>query len=143
MSLKAHNPVSPASPLLLPLLLLLCPPPQPSNLDFKPKIQPRGSNSNLKAHIPASSLKFQPKSLKSSLKPRIHTQTQNPALRLNIQPHGPNFSLQAQIVASRLQSQHKASKITKHRSSAPSGPLPLSPSHIHTHSQGQRVPLTI
>ena len=67
-------------------------------------------------------------SLNPSLKPQIL------ALKLKSQPQSSNHSLMAQITALRLKFNPRASKLTKHRSSAPSGPLPLSPSHItYTH----------
>ena len=56
------------------------------------------------------------------------------ASRLKSQPHGLNHSHEAQVPLLMLKFNPRASKLTKHRLSAPSGPLPLSPSHItNTH----------
>ena len=68
----------------------VCPPPL--------KSQPRGSNLNLEAQIPASRLKFQLQGSNSSLEAQI------PALRLKSHPQGSNPSLEAQIAALRFKS---------------------------------------
>ena len=73
------------------------------------KLQPQGSNHSLEAQITASWLKSQ--------------------------AHGSNHSLEAQIPLLMLKFNPRASKLTKHRSSAPSGPLPISPSHTHIYSK--------
>ena len=63
-----------------------------------------GSNSSLEAGTAAPRLQPQPRG-------------SNPSLMTPLQPRGSNSSLNAQILA-------------QHRSSAPLGPLPLSPSHL-------------
>ena len=81
--------------------------------------QPWGSNPSLKPQIPAAN-------------PSVFDQIT--ALRLKSQPWGLNHPLEAQITASWLKFKPRASELTKHRSLAPSGPLPLSPTHTHIYS---------
>ena len=79
-------------------------------------MQPQGSNHSLEAQFTASMLKSQPK--------------------------GSIHSVKAQFTVLMLKFKTRASKLTKHRSSAPSGPLPLSPhTHIYSHrGNGYRWP---
>ena len=63
-----------------------------------------------------------------------HTDSNHTDSRLKSQPHGSNHSLEAQIPLLMLKFNPRASKLTKHRSSAPLGPLPLSPSHTYIYS---------
>ena len=67
------------------------------------KSQPGGSNSSLKAEIPALRLKSQPRSSNPSLKAQI------PASGLKSQPQGSNLNFEADILALRLRSQLQGS----------------------------------
>ena len=109
----------------------------------RPKSQPWGPNPNLEAQIP-------------TLRPKSQPQGPNLSLQAQPQPQDSNPSLKAQISATRLKSPPLSSnpsfkdpipysrlKWKQHRSSAPLGPLPLSPPHtlIYSHrGNGYRWP---
>jgi len=104
-------------------------------LILRPKFWPRAPNSSLKAKILALRLKSQPWGWNPGLEAQI------PTSRHKSQPRGSNSSLEAQIPALWLSSHYwcsnskpRSTKLTKHRSSAHSEPLPLSSSHINTYS---------
>ena len=88
--------------------------------------QTRGSNPRLKAPIPDSKLQYQLWDSNPSLK------GPTPAPWLQPQHHGSNSTLMAPIpsLALGLKSRFNTPILAKHRSSAPTGPLPLSPSHL-------------
>ena len=95
------------------------------------KFKPWGLHSCLKAQITYSGLKPKPQASDPSLKGQIIHGAQITASRHKFLPQHSNPSLEAHPST---KAKIPIKNLAKHRSSAPSGPLPLSPSHFHIYS---------